>query len=137
MFPKIIRNPYRNGLSGPEFPLEDGIYVKIDKRTAFRLLKRRFAVSISTSRGYCFFEVKPVYINHKEEFIWSEFCAFLTSYHVYNCDPFRGKRITYWFNLGNLSYSDELDLILEFSDMKYANYSTILKWYNKYTPKGD
>lgn len=137
MFPKIIRDPYRNGWSGPEFPLTDGVYVKIDKRSAFRLMRNNnFKITVSTSRGYFFTDFslpeKRLYAEN-----WHEFCKFLSEFYYYNCEAQTGKNISYWFNLGKLSYGEELEIVKSYPLFGNANYSTIIKWYNNYSKKGE
>ena len=126
----IIRNPYRNGWSGPEFPVGNGPLVRIPRSTFFNLYGSypvNDLLYVSTSTGMFFSQLKSTSIGESKSF--EKLYEFLDSYHHYNCNPMCGKNINFWFDVGDIPTSKYQAFENEYKFTKKLSYMRLIKKY--------
>lgn len=132
---RILTHPYRNSFSGPEFPIETGPFMEIPKRTFeyfYFMHDSHDKLWFSTSKGFNFVKVDvfdPFHI-----FSAPVLDKFLNEYSYYNCTKETGTGISFWIDIGDISYSEYEKLKSEYLSEKKLNYTTFVKQYLNLPP---
>lgn len=132
---RIIDHPYRNTFSGPEFPIGTGPFMEITKqcftKIYFHYLSHEI-LWISTDKGYNFINVNDFdafYI-----FSYDDLENYLNTFSYYSCNCETGLRISFWLDIGDITYSKYLALKDEYLSEKKLNYTTFVKQYLSLKP---
>ena len=134
---RIIETPYRNAFSGPEFAIGTGPFMEITKGCFQKLFFEYIShdkLWISTNKCYnfiCMENVDAFYI-----YSYPDLDNYLNTFIYYSCNRECGLTISFWIDIGDISYSEYLKLKSEYLSKKKLNYTTFVKQYLK-LPKND
>lgn len=123
---QIIIEPYKNGFSGPEFPIGEGPFIRIPAISFRSILNNSNSwpyLWISTDKNYNFCRMEDL------DPSTHTLGQILNTFSYYNCSHPTGRRVAYWVDLGDIKLSDFNEMKTEYFSPPPVEYTTLVERY--------
>lgn len=109
---ELIKDPYMNGWSGPQFPINSGAYLRLTRKELLLVLASYDMAPflwICTSKFYCFIRVLDA-IRLRN----SSYSELENDFRYYNCSNSTGRYVKYWLQIPYNSYNEYNEISKEY-----------------------